>query len=91
MDELFRHWIVFFLLFFFIRLKYKKYTIILFLLLPLIGEVVQIFFHANWGFVFEWEDVLLNYLSAGMGWSVVAALRENQKIEYFQKYLRRNS
>lgn len=82
MDELFRHFTVFFFLFVIIRLKFKRYILPSFIILPCIGEVIQIWFPSEWMFVFEWNDMLLNYVSASIGWAIIAAIRENQKIKY---------
>ena len=86
MDELLRHFIVFFPLFVFIRWKFKKWVIAAFIILPAVGEAIQltpIFQH--WEFQFEWYDMLINYVSSATGRSFMSAIRENQKISY-EKY-----
>lgn len=83
MEELLRHFIVFFTLFIFIRLKVKRYIIASFILLPFIGEVIQLIPQLSiFNFQFEWSDVLINYSSALFGWTSIAAIREHQKIKY---------
>jgi hypothetical protein len=89
MDELIRHFLLFFPLFIIIRWKIKSWVISLFITLPFIGEAIQLHpVFQNWGFTFEWHDILINYVSALTGWSLVSAIRENQKIKY-KKYLLR--
>jgi hypothetical protein len=86
MNELIRHFIVFFPLFVFIRWKFKKWTPISFLIFPAVGEIIQITpIFQYWEFQFEWDDMLINYISSAMGWSFMSAIRENQKIRY-RKY-----
>jgi hypothetical protein len=63
-----------------LRWKLKRFIVPLFLLLPFIGEVVQIYFPMEWGFVFEWTDMAVNYFTAAAGWSIMAAIRERQKL-----------
>jgi len=80
MDDILRHSLVFIPLFFLLRWKLKTWIVPLFIIVPFIGEAVQIIFPQSWGFQFEWEDVAINYFSSAAGWALMAAIRENQKI-----------
>lgn len=76
MDEVLRHFLVFFPLFTFIRFKFRRLTLVSFILLPFFGEWIQGYFPASWGFLFEWGDVAVNYVSSLTGWAAVAAYYE---------------
>jgi energy-coupling factor transporter transmembrane protein EcfT len=80
MDEFLRHAVVFLPLFIILRWKFKKFIVPLFVLLPFVGEAVQLWFPSDWGFQFEWGDVAINYFASATGWSLMAAIRDTQKI-----------
>jgi glycopeptide antibiotics resistance protein len=80
MHEFLRHAIVFLPLFILLRWKFKRFVIPLFVILPLVGEAIQILFPPDWGVVFEIEDIAVNYFTAAAGWSIMAAVRERQKL-----------
>jgi prepilin-type N-terminal cleavage/methylation domain-containing protein len=79
MNEFLRHALVFLPLFIILRWKFKRFVMPLFILLPFVGEAIQIIFPSAWEFQFEWSDMAVNYFTAGTGWAIMAAIRETQK------------
>jgi hypothetical protein len=80
MNEFFRHALVFLPLFIILRWKFKRFILLLFIVLPFVAEAIQILFPSDWMFQFEWGDMAVNYFTAGTGWAIIAAIRERQKL-----------
>jgi hypothetical protein len=41
--------------------------VIFFILIPAMGEIIQLGFPKTWGFEFEIKDIIINYISSSIG------------------------
>jgi len=67
-----RHAIVFIPLFTFLyiilmRLEMGPLLMLIFIITPILGEVIQLGFPRQWGFNFELTDIIINYSSSYIG------------------------
>jgi len=86
MDSFIRHTIVFLILF--APLFYfadKKLLLIMFIGLPILGEVIQLNFPGNWNFCFEYQDILFNFIGAILGGVLCQIVKGVTRKRYLQQ------
>lgn len=72
MDSFIRHSLVFSIIFIplFIIYTKKSLLIILFIGLPIVGELIQLSFPKEWMFKFEFQDIVFNFIGAVLGGTI---------------------
>ena len=91
MDSLLRHGLVFSILFIPLFIIYAKssFLIILFIGLPVVGELIQLSFPKEWMFKFEFQDITFNFIGATLGgliwWSTLNIVKGVKKEQVLHK------